>query len=117
MLACWSMLTARASRRKRSRPSALSERLLVMTLTATILPSTLSRALYTTPIPPRPIRSTISYLPIRAGIGISALLEIEVYSGVAQQASGRNCRERIRVNDLLVPLVARRFRPPRLTNH
>ena len=49
-----------ASRSKRWRVSSLVERWAARTLTATVRSSRVSRALYTSPIPPAPMGATIS---------------------------------------------------------
>src|SRR5215472_3243223 len=53
----------RASRSKRSLASALSARCCGRILTATLRSSRVSRARYTSPIPPAPSGATISYGP------------------------------------------------------
>src|SRR5215813_10677210 len=61
--------TARASRSKRS-PNRSAE-----TLIATSRPSRVSRALYTSPMPPAPIGTTISYGPRRSRATRGIVLE------------------------------------------
>src|SRR6266545_417567 len=54
-----------ASRKKRARSSSVTAMSLEMTFRATIRSSIGSWALYTVPMPPRPMRSTTRYLPSR----------------------------------------------------
>ena len=63
MLGCDSAATAFASRSKRSRAAELSARCGGSTLIATSRSSLVSRARYTSPIPPVPMAPTISYGP------------------------------------------------------
>src|SRR4030095_7565004 len=65
MLGWDSDATARASRSKRGSASPSSEKLSGRTLTATSRPSRVSRARYTSPIPPAPRRESSSYGPKR----------------------------------------------------
>jgi hypothetical protein len=58
--------TARASRSKRSRNRGSLDRLSGRTLMATVRSSRVSRARYTSPIPPVPRAESISYGPTRA---------------------------------------------------
>src|SRR5688572_26925424 len=64
MLGCWSLAAALASIWKRWRLSSSSVPSTVRVLTATSRSSTSSRPRYTMPMPPRPMRPTIEYLPI-----------------------------------------------------
>src|SRR5262245_9997863 len=54
-----------ASRKKRARISSVTSMSLEMTFSATVRSSIGSWALYTVPMPPRPMRSTTRYLPRR----------------------------------------------------
>src|SRR5687767_758365 len=54
-----------ASRKNRARSSSVTSMSLEMTFSATVRSSIGSWALYTVPMPPRPMRSTIRYLPSR----------------------------------------------------
>src|SRR4026208_1748530 len=64
MCGCFSLAMVSASRWKRSRNSAFNARCSGSTLMATSRPSRVSRALYTSPIPPAPSGASISKCPI-----------------------------------------------------
>src|ERR1700693_3888692 len=76
MLEWFSDEIARASRSKRCFASGLSDRCCGRTLIATVRSSRVSRARYTSPIPPAPIAETISYGPSREPAFRDTLAEI-----------------------------------------
>src|SRR5262245_22238251 len=89
-----------ASRSKRCRTSGDSERWDGRTLTATARSSRVSRARYTSPIPPAPIAETISYGPSfepAASVMSGGILRFFAESGpVHEECEGRGRLPRVR---------------------
>jgi hypothetical protein len=81
--------SARASRRKRSRRSRSAATSEGRTLTATSRPREVSVALYTAPMPPRPISATMTYRP-SASPGRSSW-SMSLSRDQKSPASGREC--------------------------
>src|SRR5437660_12615334 len=67
MFSCFNLAALRASRLKRSSMTVLEAILADRTFRATSRPRSVSRALYTAPIPPVAMCLTTSYLPMRTG--------------------------------------------------
>ena len=80
----------RASRSNRSRNSERSARCVGKTLMATMRSRRVSRALYTSPIPPAPICATTSYEPRRVPeVSAITFFPSELFASTLQTSSGR----------------------------